>query len=50
LLPGKTPGGDLARETVVQIFAERMVQFDRMHNRTQVNEGTGECVITWFDL
>jgi hypothetical protein len=36
LLHGKTPGGDLARETVVQLFAERMVQFDRMHNRPPV--------------
>ncbi len=49
LLHGKTPGGDLAFETIVQLFAERLVQFDRMHNRTPVNESTGECIITWFD-
>jgi len=50
LLHGKTPGGDLARETVVQIFAERMVQFDRMHNRTLVNEGAGECLVPRSDF
>jgi hypothetical protein len=50
LLHGKTSGGDLARETVVQLFAERPVQFDRMHNRTLVNESMGECIIIWFDL
>ncbi|GAB6285814.1 MAG: hypothetical protein STSR0009_20150 [Methanoregula sp.] len=32
----------IVKDTVVQLFAERLVQFDRMHNRTLVNEGTGE--------